>query len=596
VTNLRTSASATLTAVTSSPKPLPPVRASVEAIAPAAIALRRDLHEHAELSTQETRTQSVILERLRAAGLDDVREIADTGVTALVRGARPGPNLLWRADIDALPLDEDTGLPFACPTGAMHACAHDELVQRSRSSLAGTVRFAFQPAEERIGGSRRMIDAGVMDDPRVERVFGLHLWAPARTGELLVKPGPVFAAATHFRIIVRGRGGHAAAPHETVDPVIVAAHVVVALQTVVSRSLPPSETAVVTVGRLEAGKRGNIIPEEAMMSGTLRTFERETRERALRRMDEIAQGVAAAFGATCQFDHSTLEACVNDVDAAALVARVAREFLGEHNVREAQVTGGDDMAYFLQAARGAYFMLGATRRNAERAYPHHHPRFDFDEAAIPLGIELGLRIIEEASGSGLSLATTRVGRPITIADYDPDWPARFQAERRAIFDACPGPFVEIEHVGSTSVPGLAAKPIIDLMPGARSLDDITPAVIAGLASLGYEYVPEVERDIAGVWTGTPERRYFRKDVDGERAFHMHIVQTNSDWWRDHLLFRDYLRRHPETAADYAALKRRLAQRYNEEDLPRGINGNVGYTEQKTEFVERVLAIARAEGA
>ncbi|MBI5288764.1 MAG: amidohydrolase, partial [Chloroflexi bacterium] len=283
------------------------VRPAVAALVADAVAMRRDLHEHAELSTEEHRTQQVISERLRALGLDDVRSIADTGVTAIVRGGKPGPNLLWRADIDGLPLMEDTGLPFASTNGAMHACGHDghvaiglalaRLVQESRAEIAGTVRFAFQPAEERVGGAKRMIDAGVMSEPRVDRAFGLHIWASNPTGEVLVSPGAIFAAATHFRIIIRGRGGHASAPHQTVDPIVVSAHAIVALQTVVSRSVDPAETAVVTVGRIEGGVRGNIIPNEVMLTGTIRTFEPRVLSRVLRRVDELLAGVTSAWGA-----------------------------------------------------------------------------------------------------------------------------------------------------------------------------------------------------------------------------------------------------------------------------------------------------------
>jgi|CXWL01.1.fsa_nt_gi amidohydrolase len=388
------------------------IRPAVTALEAATVAMRRDLHEHAELSTNEHRTNEVILERLRVLGLDDVRVVADTGATAIVRGAKPGPHLMWRADTDGLPLQEDTGLAFASKNGAMHACGHDghvatglalaELVQASRASLAGTVRFAFQPAEEHVGGARRMIDEGVMTDPRVDRVFGLHIWASNPTGEVLIAPGPIFAAATHLRIIIRGRGGHASAPHQTIDPIVVAAHTIVALQTVVSRSVDPAETAVLTIGRIEGGVRGNIIPNEVMLSGTIRTFEARVLERILRRVDELLAGITTGFGATYQFDHSTLPAVVNDAECAALVEAAAAGLVGADHVGQARATGADDMAYFLQEAPGAYLLLGAAPTDRERVYPHHHPKFDFDEAALPIGIELGLRILEAASGSTLA--------------------------------------------------------------------------------------------------------------------------------------------------------------------------------------------------
>ena len=247
-----------------------------------------------------------------------------------------------------------------------------------------------------------MIDEGIMASPRVDRVFGLHIWATTPIGQAVVTAGPVFAAATHFRIIIRGRGGHASAPHEAVDPIVVAAHAIVALQTVVSRSVNPDETAVLTVGRIQGGVRGNIIPNEVMMSGTIRTFDRDVQSRVLERATGILDGVTAAWGATYQFDTSTLPAVVNDAECAALAAGAAAAFLGPDNVVEGRTTGGDDMAYFLERAPGAYVMLGGRKPDGAVAWPHHHPKFDFDEACLPLGVELGLRIIEEGAGCRLA--------------------------------------------------------------------------------------------------------------------------------------------------------------------------------------------------
>ena len=388
------------------------LRPTIEALVPQTVAMRRDLHQHAELSYEEEYTQRVITERLRALGLEDVRAIAKTGVTALVRGARPGPNLLWRADIDGLPIEEATGLPFASQNeGAMHACGHDghvaialglaETLVRARESLAGTVRFAFQPAEERIGGAKDMIDAGVLDEPDVDKVFGLHIMAHVPAGQIRVQAGPIFAAGTHFRIIIRGRGGHASAPQDTVDPIVVAAHAIVALQTVVSRSVDPASTAVLTIGRLEGGNRGNIIPNQVMMSGSVRTFDEAVRERVLERMDGILRGVCQAWGAEPQFDHSTLPAVVNDAECAAIVSRAAEGLIGRERIAEDRITGSDDMAYFLEARPGAYFMLGGGNAAKGITHPHHHPQFDFDEDCLGLGIELATRIVEEATGSAL---------------------------------------------------------------------------------------------------------------------------------------------------------------------------------------------------
>jgi amidohydrolase len=380
------------------------LRPEVKALVGDTIAIRRDLHQHCELSYEETRTQQIVLERLTALGLEDVRPINRTGVTAMVRGAHPGPTLCWRADMDGLPLDEQTGLSFASQNGAMHACGHDghiaialglaAALSRSRETLAGSVRFAFQPAEERIGGAKNMIAEGVLDG--VDRVFGLHIAADAPLGDVRVVAGPIMAAATHFRIIIRGKGGHAAEPHASVDPIVVAAHAIVALQTVVSRSVHPSKTAVLTIGRIEGGKRGNIIPNEVMMSGTVRTYEPDVLRLVLARMDEVLAGVSSAWGASYQLDTSTLPAVVNDPQCAALVAGVAAALLGAEHVAETHATGADDMAYFLEERPGCYFFLGAGNESKGITYPHHHPQFDFDEDCLGIGIELALRIVEAA--------------------------------------------------------------------------------------------------------------------------------------------------------------------------------------------------------
>ncbi len=388
------------------------LRPAVQALLEETIALRRDLHEHCELSYEEERTQAIVLDRLKALGLQDVRPTTKTGVTALIRGGQAGPTLCWRADMDGLPLDEETGLPFASKNGAMHACGHDghvaialgiaKALGQNRESFVGNLRFAFQPAEERIGGARDMIAEGVLEEPRVDMVFGLHIGADVPIGHVRVTAGPIMAAATHFRIIIRGRGGHAAEPHVSIDPIVVAAHAIVALQTVVSRSVHPAETAVVTIGRIEGGKRGNIIPNEVMMSGTVRTYEPPVLERVLSRMEEILAGVTSAWGATHQFDTSTLPAVVNDPECAAIVAGVAGALLGADRVAETKATGADDMAYFLEARPGAYFFLGGGNATKGIIYPHHHPKFDFDEDCLGIGIELGLRIIEQVTGSSLA--------------------------------------------------------------------------------------------------------------------------------------------------------------------------------------------------
>ena len=281
---------------------LPTVRPQVRELRETLVATRRDFHEHPELSWQETRTQRVIIERLRSLGLSDVRAIARTGATGLVEGSKPGRCVLWRADMDALPVPEKSALPYASKTDdVMHACGHDthmaiglglaEALSARREELAGSVRFVFQPAEEAAGGAQACIADGVLESPNVDVAFGLHISADVPLGGINVAPGPFFAAPTAWRIVIEGRGGHAAAPHQSIDAVVVAAHVITALQTVVSRSIAPSETAVLTVGKISGGFRGNVIAESATMTGTIRSYTDAVRESMLRRTEEILAGV-----------------------------------------------------------------------------------------------------------------------------------------------------------------------------------------------------------------------------------------------------------------------------------------------------------------
>ena len=349
----------------------------------------------------------MILDRLRAWGLEDARPIADTGATALVRGARPGRTLLWRADMDALPIQEGNEAEYASIVpGVMHACGHDghvaialslaRLLHEERESLAGNVRFVFQPAEESAGGAQRCIEEGVLADPAVDAALGLHVDANTPPGVIVVGPGPAFAAPTVISITIRGRGGHAALPHQAVDAIVVAAQAVMALQTVVSRSTSPADTVVLTIGTIQGGERPNIIAGEVRMTGSIRTFEGKVLERTLERVEEVLSGVTAAMGAEYEFSHYTsCPVVVNDAGMTALVEREASVFFGEGGIRRrAPSTGADDMAFFLEKVPGCYFFLGARPRERAQRFPHHHSRFDFDEAALTLGVELGLRLVE----------------------------------------------------------------------------------------------------------------------------------------------------------------------------------------------------------
>lgn len=382
------------------------IRHDVLSLRDEVLAIRRDLHAHPEVSWKEERTQRVILQKLRDYGLADVRPIAKTGGTALVAGRSDHPCVLWRADIDALPIPERSGLPFSSQNdGVMHACGHDThvaialgmaaMLAMRRRDLPGSVRLVFQPAEEASGGALGCIAEGVLEKPRVDRVLGLHISADVPLGAVNVAPGPFFAAPTRFKIVITGRGGHAAAPHQSVDAIVVGAHVITALQTVVSRSVGPADTAVLTIGTLNAGFRSNVIAESAELAGTIRAYTDRVRELMLRRAEEIVAGVCAAFGATYTFEHSTsCPPVVNDPAVTAFVEAEALRFFGPDSVYASPSMGADDMAEFLRERPGCYFWLGARNELRGIAGRHHDPGFVIDEEALTLGVEFGLRLVE----------------------------------------------------------------------------------------------------------------------------------------------------------------------------------------------------------
>lgn len=388
----------------------PPVRPEVQAITPQVVRLRRVLHQHPEPGFQEFRTAGIVAEHLEGLGLTVKRGVAQTGVVAVVEGAHPGPTLLLRADMDCLPVQEETGLAYASERpGFMHACGHDghtaillgvaSVLVGLRERLHGRVKLVFQPAEEGPGGAEPMIAEGVLEDPKVDAAVGLHLWSHLPVGTVGVRPGPMMAAADAFSIRVRGQGGHAAAPHEAVDPVIVAAQLILAIQTIVSRSMDPEESAVVSVCRMRAGQATNVIPEEVELAGTARSFTPEVRALLRNRLEDLCRHLPAAFGGSARLDYQPgYPPLVNDPAVTELVTRACREVLPAECVGESHTMGGEDFAFFLQRVPGCYFFLGA--RNPEKScdFPHHHPRFDVDEDAMPLGVEILVRVAERFLG------------------------------------------------------------------------------------------------------------------------------------------------------------------------------------------------------
>ena len=367
----------------------------------ALVATRRDLHRHPELAFEERRTAGLVADRLRALELSPREGVGRTGVTA-DRG--DGPRLMLRADMDALPLTEGTGAPYASEVpGRMHACGHDGHVAMGLA-VAGRLcrqppprglRFLFQPAEEGQGGAQACADDGVLDG--VDATFGLHLWTPLPVGKIGVNRGALMAAVDHFEIDVEGRGGHGAAPHETDDPILAAARIVDALQSVVAREISPLDAAVVTIGSIHGGTAFNIIPGSVTLTGTARSFTEATGRALPEKIRRIVEGTAAASGVRAVLRYTRVNgATVNDPKMADLVIETAGRLLGEENVEtDTRTLGGEDMSVFLDRVPGCFFFVGCAPEGNLR--PHHSPRFDMDERALMVGTVVMEAVLREAA-------------------------------------------------------------------------------------------------------------------------------------------------------------------------------------------------------
>ncbi|HUY58041.1 MAG TPA: M20 family metallopeptidase [Candidatus Micrarchaeaceae archaeon] len=381
------------------------LHAESQALAPQLVADRRHLHRHPELAGHEKQTSNYIAGRLEALGLNPKLLLDGTAVTVDIAGEGSGERvLLIRADTDALPIQErGEARPYRSQIpGAMHACGHDghiaialataQLLASHRGQFGGLVRVIFQPAEETAGGAERMIAAGVMDFPPVGAALGLHLWSGQQVGRVGVRDGAIFASADEFGVEIRGRGGHGALPHQALDPIPIASLIVLALQTLVSRETSPYSSTVVTVGTIQAGQAFNIIPETAQLAGTVRAFTEEDRERLLRRIGEVASGIAGAFGASATMTRGAgCPPVVCDPVMAEVVREAVRESSGFELVEPEPLTVGDDVGLFLRRVPGCYFLLGAGNESTGITAPHHHPDFDIDEACLPIGAEVMTR-------------------------------------------------------------------------------------------------------------------------------------------------------------------------------------------------------------
>ena len=379
------------------------IRAEVDRTREEVTETRRVLHRHPELSLEENHTAELVAERSAGLGFTVRAGVGGTGVTADLDSGKAGPTLMLRADMDALPIVErgDGRVARSEVEGVMHACGHDGHVAVAlgaatalvglRDSWSGRLRLCFQPAEEIASGAMPMIADGAADG--VDRVLGIHLWAPLEAGRVAVKSGVIFGSADSFSVTIQGRGGHGGMPHTTIDPVVVTAQVILAIQSIISRETSPFSPAVITIGRVTAGTAFNVIADSAELLGTTRAIDPSERERLLQRVGEIATAVASGYGAEAKFLRGTgCPPVVSDAATADLVHRAAAATVGEDHVDIAvPITVGDDVACFLERAPGCYFLVGAGHPERGPVPPHHSAYFDIDEAALPVGVETLVR-------------------------------------------------------------------------------------------------------------------------------------------------------------------------------------------------------------
>ncbi|MGL5926641.1 M20 metallopeptidase family protein [Chroococcidiopsis sp.] len=401
------------------------IRPNIQALQAQLVEWRRRLHQRPELGFKELITSEFITQKLQEWGIEHQTGIAKTGIVATINGKKhptpdsrtggfgnpplPTPVLAIRADMDALPIQEQNDVPYKSQhDGVMHACGHDGhtaialgtayYLSQHQEDFAGTVKIIFQPAEEGPGGAKPMIEAGVLKNPDVDAIIGLHLWNNLPLGTVGVRSGALMAAVELFDLKIKGKGGHGAMPHQTVDAIVVASQVVNALQTIVARNVDPIDSAVVTVGEFHAGSAHNVIADSAHLSGTVRYFNPKYDGYFGQRLEQIIAGICQSQGATYELDYWQLyPPVINNSEIADLVRSQAEKVVETPFgiVPECQTMGGEDMSFFLQEVPGCYFFLGAANLSRNLAYPHHHPRFDFDETALGMGVEIFVRCVEK---------------------------------------------------------------------------------------------------------------------------------------------------------------------------------------------------------
>lgn len=363
--------------------------------------LRRDFHMHPELGFQEFRTSGIVAGELEKLGIPVTTGIGKTGVVGLIHFKNPGPTALLRFDMDALPIQEETSASYASLNpGVMHACGHDghtaigltvaNLLLSNQKDLAGTVKLVFQPAEEGLGGAQAMVADGVLENPKPDFSLALHLWNEKPFGWIGITEGPAMAASETFTIHITGKGGHGASPHLTIDPVFAAAQVITALQSIVSRNVDPLKTAVVSVTAITGGDAFNVIPQDVTVKGTIRTFDPKVRNIVLDRFNQIVTGVVEALGCQVKVNiKSITPAVINDPLITQSVLETTSKYFLDYTINQKEITmGSEDMAFLMDDIPGCYIFIGSNNPEKGLDAPHHNPRFDVDERALPLGAAL----------------------------------------------------------------------------------------------------------------------------------------------------------------------------------------------------------------
>ncbi len=359
---------------------------------------RRHIHMYPELGYQEYNTAKFIAENLRKWGYEVQTGVAKTGVVGLLRGKQNSRTIALRADMDALPIEELNEKPYKSRIkGVMHACGHDahvamllgaaKILANIRDELRGNVKLIFQPAEEGGNGALKMIEEGVLENPRVNLIYGIHVWSSLPSGIVAIKDGPLLAAVGEFKVVVKGRGGHGAYPHLTIDPIVISANIIQSMQTIVSRNIDPIESAVVSVGYIKAGKAFNIIPEQAEFGGTYRYLTEDTGVTIRRRLKELVQGICKSYNAQCNISiEDKSPPLINNPEAVRFARKVLSEMLGEQRIIEAKPSmGGEDFAFYTRKIPGAFIILGTGNSEKGTDKPHHSPYFDVDEDVLYIG-------------------------------------------------------------------------------------------------------------------------------------------------------------------------------------------------------------------